>query len=146
MSADRYEISTDRARLDRDLIFEFLNREAYWSRGIDRERVERAIDRSLCFGAYDGDAQVGFARVVTDAATFAYLGDVFVVPAHRGRGLGGLLLAAVLSHPDVRGLRRIILATADAHDLYRRHGFEPLADPGIYMAIDIPPAEAYGDG
>lgn len=134
-----YDISTDRGRLDRELVFRFLSEEAYWSRGIDRARVERAIDSSLCFGAYSSGEQAGFARVVTDGATFAYLCDVFVMPQHRGQGLGKRLVRAVLEHPDVRGLRRVILVTEDAHELYRRFGFGELRKPEMYLALELSP-------
>lgn len=95
--------------------------------------VERSAENSLCFGLYRKDEQVGFARVVTDRATFAYLADVFVLEEHRGRGLGSWLTEVVLSHPELRGLRRWMLATADAHELYRRHGFTGLSEPGKFM-------------
>jgi GNAT superfamily N-acetyltransferase len=97
--------------------------------------VDRSIDNSLCFGAYDGDEQVGFARVVTDSATFAYLGDVFVVEAHRGRGLGKKLVEAVMAHPDVQGVRRFMLATGDAHSLYAQFGFHAPRDPDLLMEL-----------
>jgi GNAT superfamily N-acetyltransferase len=128
-----YEISTDRDRLDVDYIHAFLTT-SYWSPGVSREIVERAIAGSMCFGLYAPDgAQAGFARVVTDHATFAYLADVFVGEEHRGRGLGVWLVRTVLEHPDLQGLRRWMLATADAHDLYSRFGFERLDD--LYMAM-----------
>ncbi|SEL90254.1 Acetyltransferase (GNAT) family protein [Pseudoxanthomonas sp. GM95] len=112
------DISTDKARLDLDVIHGFLM-DAYWSRGIPRETVQRAIDGSLCFGGYvDGVGQVAFARVITDLATFAYLADVFVLPAYRGRGYSKQLVAAIMAHPQLQGLRRFMLATFDAHGLY----------------------------
>lgn len=129
---DGYEISTDPSRLDLDAIHAFL-RTAYWSPGVERAVVERAIAHSIPFGLYAPDgAQAGFARVVTDRATFAYLADVFVLPAHRGHGLGGWLVETVLAHPDVQGVRRFHLATADAHGLYARFGFVP-SDPARMM-------------
>jgi GNAT superfamily N-acetyltransferase len=137
------DVSTDRSRLDRGLVHRFLHDDAYWSKGIDRAAVETAIDSSLCFGAYSGNTQVGFARMVTDRATFAYLCDVFVVPSHRGLGIGKLLVEAALDHPDVWGLRRVILATADAHGLYESLGFGRLVGPERFMAIELTPAEAY---
>jgi GNAT superfamily N-acetyltransferase len=127
------EISTDRARLDVDLIHRFLSEESYWARGRPREVTERAIAGSLCFGAYDASGQIGFARVVGDAATFGFLADVFVVPRARGAGVGKALLASVLAHPDVRGLSRLTLATEDAHDLYARYGFVALDDADNWM-------------
>ncbi len=128
-----YTVSTDRARLDVDLIHRFLSEESYWAPGIPRDVVERALDNSICFGAYRGEEQVAFAPVVTDRATFAYLADVFVLEEHRGRGLSGWLMEAVLSHPELQGLRRWMLATADAHGLYERYGFTALKAPEIFM-------------
>jgi N-acetylglutamate synthase-like GNAT family acetyltransferase len=139
------DISTDAARLDVEGIHAFL-RESYWSPGIPREVLERAIAHSLCFGAYESGRQVGFARVVTDRATFAWLCDVFVLESHRRRGIADALMAAVKSHPDVQGLRRWSLATRDAHALYRRHGFEPLADAGRAMEIRRPDVYRTEDG
>ena len=132
------EVSTDRARLDHDLIHRFLRDDSYWARGIPRDVLDRAIDNSLCFGLYRDGAQVGFARVVTDRAAIAYLADVFVVADHRGQGLGKLLIEAVLAHPDLQGLRRFFLGTADAHSLYERYGFRSLADPARMMEIARP--------
>jgi GNAT superfamily N-acetyltransferase len=133
-----YEVSTDRARLDLDVIHGFLAG-AYWSQGIPRATVERAVAGSLPFGLYAADgAQAGFARVVTDAATFAYLADVFVLPAHRGAGCGRFLVASVLLHPALQGLRRFLLATRDAHALYARYGFSPLPHPERLMEIGRP--------
>ncbi len=121
---DGFEISTDPARLDRAAIWGFLTT-AYWSVGVEREVTERAIDNSLAFGLYAPDgSQAGFARAVTDQARFAWLADVFVLPAHRGGGLGVWLVGTVLDHPEISGLR-VLLATADAHGLYARFGFQP---------------------
>ena len=129
-------ISDDRNELDVDLVHGFLSREAYWSRGIPWETVERAIAGSLCFGGYlEGEGQVAFARVITDGATFGYLADVFVLPAHRGRGYGRQLVAAVLAHPQLQGLRRFMLATSDAHRLYAQFGFTEPARPQTLMEI-----------
>jgi GNAT superfamily N-acetyltransferase len=133
-----YEISTDKGRLDRAVIHRFLSEESYWARGVPRDVVDRAIENSLCFGLYRDDLQVGFARVVTDRAAIAYLADVFVLPEHRGKGLGKWLIEAVLAHPDLQGLRRFFLGTEDAHSLYRRFGFRPLANPGRMMEISRP--------
>ena len=147
-----FEISSDPARLDRDLIHRFLSRESYWAVGIARETVDRAIDGSIPFGAYLNGEQVGFARAVSDGATFAWIADVFVLEAHRGNGLGRMLVAAVLDHPQVRGARSILLATADAHGLYGSYGFEPLPQPDRYLirrasgAEDFAPREAPRDG
>lgn len=129
------QVSTDKDRLDVGLIHQFLATEAYWSRGIPRTTVEQAIAGSLCFGGYVDEGQVAFARVVTDGATFAYLADVFVLPAHRGQGYSKALVAAVMAHPSLQGLRRFMLATWDAHGLYARHGFAALARPDRLMEI-----------
>ena len=134
-------VSTDASKLDLNVIHGFLTC-CYWSEGISRETVSRAIANSLCFGVYepgaDRDRQVGFARVVTDRTSFAYLCDVFVLEEFRGRGLGRMLMAAVLAHPDLQGLRRWTLATRDAHDLYRKFGFTPLAKPDRFMELHRP--------
>lgn len=129
------EISTDPERLDRDLIHRFLSESSYWASGIPRDLVERSIDNSLCFGAYDGRAQAGFARVITDYATFAYLADVFVLPSHRGQGIGRQLVEAARNHPDLQRIRRWHLVTADAHALYASAGFRPLENPERHMEI-----------
>ena len=128
-------ISTDPARLDLDVVHGFLAGSSYWATGISREVVERAVRHSLCFGAYAGDGQVGFARVVTDHATYAYVSDVFVLPSHRGRGVGKRLMAAIVAHPELQGLRRWHLATRDAHGLYRQFGFGPPRHPERQMEI-----------
>jgi GNAT superfamily N-acetyltransferase len=135
---DGYEVSDDPARLDLDVIHGFL-RTAYWSVGVPREVVERSVEHSIPFGLYDAaGAQAGFARVVSDRAVFAYLGDVFVLPEHRGRGLGVWLVGCVLEHPELQGLRRWHLATADAHDLYRRFGFAESATPERHLHLERP--------
>jgi GNAT superfamily N-acetyltransferase len=128
-----FSISTDPPRLDIDRIYEFLSREAYWALGRSREVVERSIHHSLNFGLYHGTEQVGFARVVTDRATFAWLADVFVQPGFRKQGLSQWLMTVISGHPELQGLRRWILATRDAHELYRRFGFEPLSAPERFM-------------
>jgi GNAT superfamily N-acetyltransferase len=138
-----YTISTDRGSLDVDRIHRFLSTEAYWSPGVAREVVERSIENSLCFGVYaPGGEQVGFARAVTDRATFAWLADVYVESEHRGRGLGKRLVAEVLEHPELQGLRRWMLGTADAHDLYRRFGFDAVKDVRRFMALESGAAAA----
>ena len=129
-----FEISTDRARLDIDLIHRFLTT-SYWGQGRTREVVERALANSICFGIYSGGAQVGFGRVVTDRAIFAYLADVFVLPEYRGHGLGKALVRAMLDHPDVRGLPAVLLRTRDAHGLYAQFGFEPAIRPEELMTL-----------
>lgn len=128
------EVSTARERLDVDVIHGFLAA-SYWSPDIPRDVVERALAGSLNFGLYRGGAQMGFARFVTDRATFAYLADVFVLPAHRRQGHASWLVATALTHPELQGLRRVLLATRDQHALYARHGFAPLAAPGRFMEI-----------
>ena len=126
-------ISTDPARLNLDVIHGFLTN-CYWSKGIPREVVARSVEHSLCFGVYDGSgAQVGFARVVSDFATVAYLGDVFILESHRGRGLSKWLMERITQHPALQGLRRWILLTRDAHGLYKKFGFTPLKAPDRYM-------------
>ena len=138
-----YVVSTDPDRLDLGFIHAFLAT-AYWSRGVPRSTVERAIANSLPFGLYaPSGEQAGFARAVTDYAAYAYVGDVFVTPEHRGRGLGKFLVSCVLSHPQLQGLRRWALATADAHVLYRQFGFGPPAQPDIHMFIERSPAELW---
>ncbi len=129
----RYEMSTDRSRLDVDLIHSYLSEEAYWSRGISRERVERSIAGALCFGIYHESNQVAFGRVITDYATFAYISDLFVLPEHRERGLAHWLVSAMLAHPDCQGLRKWVLHTRDAHPLYRQHGFSTFDQVPSYM-------------
>jgi GNAT superfamily N-acetyltransferase len=129
---DGYLISTDRSLLDLRFVHGYLET-SYWAAGVPAEVVRRSVENSLCFGVYISEEQVGFARVVTDRATFAYLADVFVLEEHRGRGLGKWLVEVVLSHPELRGLRRWMLATRDAHELYRKYGFAALGRPGIFM-------------
>jgi len=130
-------VTTDPARLDLDLIHGYLVR-SYWAEGIPREIVERSIANSLCFGLYDAESQVGFARVITDYATFAYLADVFVVESHRGRALSKFLMDCIIKHPQLQRLRRWTLATRDAHGLYEQFGFKPLSKPDRFMEIDNP--------
>jgi N-acetylglutamate synthase-like GNAT family acetyltransferase len=138
-----YEISTDRSRLDIALIHDFL-RSSYWAQGIPRAVVEKSIQHSLCFGAFLDEKQVGFARVITDFAAFAYIADVFVVPEHRNRGISKMLMRAILAHPELQGLRRMLLATRDAHKLYAQFGFQPLTHPEHFMAIHK--ADIYRNG
>jgi GNAT superfamily N-acetyltransferase len=134
---DGYRISTDSSAMDVDAIHAYLTG-SYWAEGIPRDIVERSIRGSLCFGLFAAEEQVGFARVVTDRATFAYLCDVYVLEAHRGRGLAQWLMEVVLAHPDLQGLRRFLLATRDAHELYRRYGFTPIPRPERFMEIVRP--------
>ena len=143
MEAGRFLISTDQSKLDLDVIHEFLSRESYWAAGIPRETVARSIENSLCFGVYDNARQIGFARVVTDFATYGYIADVFILEPYRERGLGKELMSSIMSHPKLQGLRRWSLGTRDAQGLYSQFGFEPvvntrartlmeIVDPGVY--------------
>ena len=134
------EISTDPARLNVDLVYEFLQT-SYWAKGRWRTVIERSIKNSLCFGAYQNGRQVAFARVVTDRAVFAYLMDVFVVPEFRRRGISKALMRTILDHPDIQNLRVFLLATSDAHGLYAKFGFRPLAEPHRWMAIHDPDSD-----
>jgi len=135
---DQFLVSTDRARHDLDMIHGFLTN-CYWAKGVPRVVVERSIEHALCFGVYDGSgAQVGFARVIRDFATTAYVGDVFVLDTHRGRGLGKWLMECITQHPALQGLRRWILTTRDAHGLYAQVGFAPVKSPERYMELHDP--------
>jgi GNAT superfamily N-acetyltransferase len=127
-----YSISSDPERLDLAVVHDFLTN-SYWAKGISEELVRRSVEHSLCFGVYHDKTQVGFARVITDRATFAYLADVFIVERHRGRGLGKWLVETIVTHPELSGLRRWILVTRDAHDLYRQCGFMTLRNPEGFM-------------
>ncbi|HET6685749.1 MAG TPA: GNAT family N-acetyltransferase [Jiangellaceae bacterium] len=141
---DGYEVSDDPARLDLDTIHGFL-RTAYWSPGVTRQTVEASVAGSLPMGLYAPDGtQAGYARAVTDRATFGYLADVFVLPEHRGRGLSRFLVRALLEHPDLTTLRRWMLATADAHGIYEALGFAPLDDPDTWM-VRGPRPQVSGD-
>jgi GNAT superfamily N-acetyltransferase len=131
---DEYCVSTDPLRLDTAAVYAYLTR-SYWAGGIPEETVKRALRDSLCFGLYHGDAQIGLARIISDYATFAYLCDVYVLKEYRGRGLGKWLMECVMLHPELQQLRRFSLATRDAHDFYRRFGFQPLARPERVMEI-----------
>ena len=138
------EISTEQSRLNLDMIHAYLSRESYWAKGIPRKTFEMSVRNSLCFGVYAGNEQVGFARVVSDFATYAYLADVFILPAHRGKGFSKSLMENVITHPDLQGLRRWVLATADAHGLYSRFGFKPLGKPERWMEKHNP--QVYAEG
>ena len=140
VSRDTFTISTDKARLQFDVIQHFLEDESYWANRRTPEQTRAAIENSICFGLYDGDRQIGFARVVSDCSTFAYLGDVFILPEHRGRGLSKWLMETLVSHPDLQGLRRWVLATRDAHGLYEQYGFGPLVHPDRWMEKTAPDA------
>ena len=128
-----YVISTDNTRLDVSVIYDFLSNDSYWAQGRSLELVKRSLENSLNFGLFDGDSQIGFARVVTDYATFAWLADVFVVDERRGEGLAIWLMEVVTTHPRLQGLRRWVLATRDAHELYRKFGFNELSEPARWM-------------
>jgi N-acetylglutamate synthase-like GNAT family acetyltransferase len=128
-----FRISSESEDMDLEAIHDFIS-ESYWAKGIPKRTLKKAVENSLCFGVFDSaGAQVGFARAVTDSATFAYLADVYILDKHRGQGLSKWLMAEVLSHPELQGLRRIALATFDAHGLYKKYGFKPLAKPEIFM-------------
>ena len=139
LPAESYDITNDTARMDVPSIHAFLS-QTYWSPGIPLGVVQRAIANSLCFGVFSGKAQVGFARVITDKATFAYLADVYLLEAHRGKGLSRRIMEQVIAHPDLQGLRRMLLATRDAHALYAQYGFKPLTAPDRMMEVHRPNA------
>ena len=136
-SRGQYTISTDQRQLDWIAIHAFLTT-SYWSPGISLDLIRKATSNSLAFGLFHVAEQVGFARVVTDTATFAYLADVYVLPEHRGKSLAQWLMSVIIEHPDLQGLRRFLLATADAHKLYSRFGFQPLSKPERLMEIFRP--------
>lgn len=133
-----FSISTDNDALDIEMIYQYLDKDSYWAQGIPRATLERAIRNSLCFGVYQHQKQVGFARVVTDKATFAYLCDVFILPDFRGLGLSKWLVQTIVEHPDLQGLRRWSLATLDAHGLYAQFGFTEISNPERWMQIFTP--------
>lgn len=128
-----FRISTNKQLLDTDMIYQYLSEESYWAKDIPRSIVERSIENSLCFGVYEGSKQIGFARMVTDQATFAYLADVFILPAWRKQGHSKWLMEMVMAHPGLQGLRRMVLATMDAHGLYKQFGFIPVTNPERLM-------------
>ena len=132
---NEYTINTDKTKLNLEIVHRYLSQEAYWCLNIPLDIVQRSIDNSICFGVYRGDEQVGFARVVTDLATFGYLADVFILPEHRGKGLSKQLMAFIMAYPPFQGLRRIMLVTLDAHGLYEQFGFKPIDSPENTMSI-----------
>jgi N-acetylglutamate synthase-like GNAT family acetyltransferase len=136
--AKGFLISTDKSLLDVDFIFNFLNTQSYWAKGISKEKLQTAIQESVCFGVYHEQQQIGFARVISDKSTFAYLADVFIIPAYRKQGLSKWLVQTILAYADFKDLRRWLLATADAHELYKKFGFEPLNQPDRFMQIFTP--------
>lgn len=137
---DELVISTDKSLLDIDAIHRFLAEDSYWARERTLEQTKTAIENSICFGLYSDGRLIGFARVVTDRATFAYIGDVFVIDEFRGRGLSKWLMEVIISHPELQGLRRWVLATRDAHSLYEKFGFHELVHPDRWMERPAPNA------
>ncbi len=132
---DNYTISTDKTRLDTVAIHDYLSNESYWAKGRSMEAVLRSIDHSLCFGLYFGRVQVGFARVISDFTTFAYLADVYILEGHRGKGHAKWMLETIMSYPQLQGLRRFMLATKDAHKLYAQYGFKSLSNVDRWMEV-----------
>ncbi|KPZ52641.1 GNAT family N-acetyltransferase [Pseudoalteromonas sp. P1-25] len=131
-----FTISTDKSKLNMSVIYNFIAN-SYWAKGIPKSVMQKAIDNSMCFGVYSAhNEQVGFARVVTDNATFAYLADVFIIPNLQGNGLSKLLVKTIVEHPELQGLRRFLLATYDAHGLYAQYGFKPIDNPALLMQIN----------
>ncbi|HEX4851598.1 MAG TPA: GNAT family N-acetyltransferase, partial [Puia sp.] len=135
---DKFRISTKKKELDVDYIHHFIAEKSYWAQKVPREIVRKSIEGSVCFGLYDGKQQIGFARVVTDKATFGYLADVFVDESYRGHGLGVWLMEVIMSHPKLQGFRNWMLSTKDAHGLYAKVGFKPLETPERIMRINVP--------
>lgn len=135
-----FTIDTDKELLDLDAIQKFLVEDSYWARERTLEQTRTAIENSICFGVYHNGQQIGFARVVSDLATFAYVGDVYVIEEFRGRGISKRLMEAVIAHPDLQGLRRWVLATRDAHSLYEKYGFHELTFPERWMERPAPNA------
>ncbi|HVP20334.1 MAG TPA: GNAT family N-acetyltransferase [Anaerolineaceae bacterium] len=131
---DNFIVTTDKSKLDLKTIHEFLSTQSYWAQNRPYEIVEKAVEHSMCFGVYDGERLAGFARIVTDYATFAWLCDVFVLPEYRGIGLGKWLIESIVAHPEIKSIRRLLLATRDAHELYHQYGsFEKLRNPERWM-------------
>jgi GNAT superfamily N-acetyltransferase len=133
-----YTITTDKDRLDIEAIHDFLSNHAYWCKNIPLDTVKRSVDNSLNFGLFHVNKQIGFARVISDFSTIAYLGDVYVLPEYRGRGLSKWLMEQVMSHPELQGLRRWILLTSSAHGLYEQFGWSEIAKPELYMELYNP--------
>jgi N-acetylglutamate synthase-like GNAT family acetyltransferase len=133
-----FTISTNPDLLDVDVIYNYLDKESYWAKGIPLDTFKKSLANSLCFGIYKDNKQVGLARLITDKATFAYLCDVFILEDYRGHGLSKWLMQTIRAHPDLQGLRRWSLATADAHGLYEQFGFSPLAKPQVWMEVHAP--------
>lgn len=135
INKEGFSISTDKTKLDLDGIHSFLSTKAYWCKNIPKEKVQSSIENSLCFGVYDNKKQIGFARIITDYATIAYLGDVYILEEYRSQGLSKWLMETVMNHPNLQGLRRWILLTGDAHGLYRQFGWTDIADPSKWMEL-----------
>ena len=135
LSKGDYLISTDKRKLDINAVHEFLSKKAYWCLNIPIDKVQTAIENSLCFGVYKAEKQIGFARVITDFSTIAYLGDVYILEEHRGKGISKWLIEIIMNHPQLQGLRRWILLTGDAHELYRKYGWTDIADPTKWMEL-----------
>ena len=134
-----FKISTDKSLIDFEVVYKYLNGDSYWANGIQAEKLRKAVENSMCFGVYDRENnQVGFARVITDQATFAYICDLFILPGFRGLGLSKWLVQSILGHPELQGLRRWSLATADAHGLYNQFGFTQITRPEVWMEIFSP--------
>ena len=133
-----YKISTDKSRINLAVVQDYLCNQSYWAEGIPMDIVKRSIENSLCFGVYRSEEQVGFARVISDYATFAYLGDVFILTGHRGKGLSKWLMQVIMNYPDLQGLRRFLLTTKDAHSLYAQFGFVAYPQPERMMTINRP--------
>lgn len=132
---DDFIFSTDKNKIDVEYVHAFLT-QSYWSPGIIKEKVKRAIENSMCFGVYKKDEQIGFARVITDKTSFAYLCDVFIDEKYRGKGIGKNLIKAIIEHPELQGLRRILLTTKDAHKVYEQVGFTAFANPERFMVYN----------
>ena len=138
VTRDNYLITTDKTQLDLHAVHQYLCNESYWSPGIPFETVKKAAEHSLTFIVLCGEEQVGYARIISDYATFAYLGDVYILDAHRGKGLSKWLMETIMAHPQLQGLRRWCLATRDAHGLYAQYGWKPVANPAIWMEVHNP--------
>ncbi|WGS53080.1 GNAT family N-acetyltransferase [Paraburkholderia sp. D15] len=138
MQSNDLSLSNDKNELDLEMIYTFLSQQTAWAKGMPRDTFERAVAGSQCFGAYRDGNQIAFARLITDEATFAYLCDVFVLPAHRGQGVASALMKHIFASPSVKGLRRVVLVTSDAHHVYAPHGFTSLANPERYMELHNP--------
>ncbi len=135
INKEGFSISTDKTKLDLDAIHAFLSTQAYWCKNIPKEKVQSSIENSLCFGVYNNKKQIGFARIITDYATIAYLGDVYILEEYRSQGLSKWLIETVMNYPNLQGLRRWILLTGDAHGLYRQFGWTDIADPSKWMEL-----------